>query len=135
MSCCTSGAEVRKKASLPDSLASRNADSRVEVVVPTDSLEVLTPPDTEEVRKVTATMRTDVLDVAHYPEIRLTTRSVGLGAAAGTVAATLVAFSTARPQDPRYLLAVVPSVMLIVEPMVPRSWLLLSACVSASNTA
>jgi len=52
------------------------ADSRVEVVVPTDSLEVLTPPDTEEVRKVTATMRTDVLDVAHYPEIRLTTRSV-----------------------------------------------------------
>src|SRR5207248_5707414 len=33
------------------------ADSRVEVVVPTDSLEVLTPPDTEEIRKVTATMR------------------------------------------------------------------------------
>ena len=52
------------------------ADSRVEVVVPTDSLEVLTPPDTEEIRKVTATMRSDVLDVAHYPEIRLTTRSV-----------------------------------------------------------
>ena len=52
------------------------ADSKVEVVVPTDSLEVLTPPDTEEIRKVTATMRTDVLDVAHYPEIRLTSRSV-----------------------------------------------------------
>ena len=52
------------------------ADSRVEVIVPTDSLEVLTPPDTEEIRKVTATMRSDVLDVAHYPEIRLTTRSV-----------------------------------------------------------
>jgi len=54
------------------------ADSKVEVVVPTDSLEVLTPPDTEEIRKVTATMRTDVLDVAHYPEIRLTSRSVEL---------------------------------------------------------
>lgn len=44
--------------------------SHLEIVVPTDSLEVLTPPDTEEIRKVTAAMRTDVLDVAHYPEIR-----------------------------------------------------------------
>jgi polyisoprenoid-binding protein YceI len=44
--------------------------SRLELVVPSDSLEVLTPPDTEEIRKVTATMRTDVLDVAHHPEIR-----------------------------------------------------------------
>jgi polyisoprenoid-binding protein YceI len=44
--------------------------SRLEIVVPSDSLEVLTPPDTEEIRKVTASMRTAVLDVAHYPEIR-----------------------------------------------------------------
>lgn len=44
--------------------------SHFEIVVPTDSLEVLTPPDTEEIRKVTAAMRADVLDVAHYPEIR-----------------------------------------------------------------
>ena len=44
--------------------------SRLEIVVPTESLEVLTPPDTEEIRKVTAAMRADVLDVAHYPEIR-----------------------------------------------------------------
>lgn len=44
--------------------------SRLELVVPSDSLEVLTPPDTEEIRKVTASMRTDVLDVAHFPEIR-----------------------------------------------------------------
>jgi polyisoprenoid-binding protein YceI len=44
--------------------------SRLEIVVPSDSLEVLTPPDTEEIRKVTAAMRTDVLDVAHHPEIR-----------------------------------------------------------------
>lgn len=44
--------------------------SRLEIVVPSDSLEVLTPPDTAEIRKVTAAMRTDVLDVAHFPEIR-----------------------------------------------------------------
>ncbi len=44
--------------------------SHLEIVVPSDSLEVLTPPDTEEIRKVTAAMRADVLDVAHYPEIR-----------------------------------------------------------------
>ena len=51
----------------PDSIAA----SRVEITVLTDGLEVLTPPDTEEIRKVTASMRTEVLDVAHYPEIRL----------------------------------------------------------------
>lgn len=44
--------------------------SHFELVVPTESLEVLTPPDTAEIRKVTAAMRADVLDVAHYPEIR-----------------------------------------------------------------
>lgn len=43
--------------------------SRFEIVVPADSLEVLTPPDTAEIRKVTAAMRSDVLDVAHHPEI------------------------------------------------------------------
>ena len=51
----------------PDSIAG----SRVEITVLTDSLEVLTPPDTAEIRKVTASMRTEVLDVANYPEIRL----------------------------------------------------------------
>lgn len=44
--------------------------SRFEIVVAADSLEVLTPPDTAEIRKVTAAMRSDVLDVAHHPEIR-----------------------------------------------------------------
>ncbi len=58
--------------------------SRFEIVVPADSLEVLTPPDTAEIRKVTATMRSDVLDVAHHPEIRfestaLTRTSDGFG--------------------------------------------------------
>jgi polyisoprenoid-binding protein YceI len=37
--------------------------------VPTDRLEVLTPPDTAEIRKVTEAMRTDVLHVDKYPEM------------------------------------------------------------------
>src|SRR6266545_7759103 len=52
------------------------ADSRVEILVPTDSLEVLTPPDTEEIRKVTQAMRTEVLQVDAYPEITFASKSV-----------------------------------------------------------
>jgi polyisoprenoid-binding protein YceI len=37
--------------------------------IPTDSLEVLTPPDTAEIRKVTESMRTEVLHVDRYPEM------------------------------------------------------------------
>jgi polyisoprenoid-binding protein YceI len=50
--------------------------SRFEIMVPTDSLEVLTPPDTAEIRKVTAAMRSDVLDVAHHPEIRFESKAL-----------------------------------------------------------
>ena len=50
--------------------------SHLEITVLTDSLEVLTPPDTEEIRKVTAAMRTEVLDVAHYPEIRIVSKRI-----------------------------------------------------------
>ncbi|MBI4499536.1 MAG: YceI family protein [Gemmatimonadetes bacterium] len=46
------------------------AASRVEIAVRADSLEVLTPPDTAEIRQVTAAMRSEVLDVARYPDIR-----------------------------------------------------------------
>jgi polyisoprenoid-binding protein YceI len=55
----------------------RAAPSRslVDIVVPAESLEVLTPPDSTEIRKVTAAMRIDVLDVAHHPEIRFVSRS------------------------------------------------------------
>jgi polyisoprenoid-binding protein YceI len=56
----------------PDSMAA----SRVEIIVPADSLEVLTPPDTQEIRKVTAAMRTDVLDVANFPEVLLVSRRI-----------------------------------------------------------
>jgi polyisoprenoid-binding protein YceI len=50
--------------------------SQVIVSIATGNLEVLTPPDTAEIRKVTAAMRVDVLDVAQHPEITLTTQAV-----------------------------------------------------------
>jgi polyisoprenoid-binding protein YceI len=50
--------------------------SHLTISVATQGLEVLTPPDTEEIRKVTAAMRTDVLDVPQFPEITLTSQSV-----------------------------------------------------------
>jgi len=43
--------------------------SSLRLSVPTDSLEVLTPPDTAEIRKVTEAMRTDVLHVDKYPQM------------------------------------------------------------------
>jgi len=52
------------------------ADSRVDVVVPVDSLEVLTPPDTAEIRKVTESMRGDVLHPEQYPLITFASTSV-----------------------------------------------------------
>ncbi len=52
------------------------AQSRLEIVVPTESLEVLTPPDTAEIRKVTEAMRTEVLHVDQYSEIRFTSTAV-----------------------------------------------------------
>jgi YceI-like protein len=44
--------------------------SRLEITIPADSLEVLAPPDTAEIRKVTETLRTQVLHVDQHPEIR-----------------------------------------------------------------
>jgi len=54
----------------------RPSSSRLDITVSTDSLEVLTPPDTAEIRKVTESMRTRVLRTAEYPEIRLVSREV-----------------------------------------------------------
>lgn len=52
------------------------ARSSVELTVQAAALEVLTPPDTEEIRKVTTAMRTDVLNVASHPEITFVSRRV-----------------------------------------------------------
>jgi polyisoprenoid-binding protein YceI len=50
--------------------------SHLEILVKADSLEVLTPPDTAEIRKVTATMRSETLHVEQYHVIRLVSRHV-----------------------------------------------------------
>jgi polyisoprenoid-binding protein YceI len=52
------------------------ARSHVDLVVPTDSLEVTTPPDTAEIRKVTQAMRTDVLHVDQFPKIEFASKEV-----------------------------------------------------------
>jgi len=52
------------------------SESRLEIVVPADSLDVLAPPDTAEIRKVTQAMRTDVLHVDEYPVISFVSTSV-----------------------------------------------------------
>src|SRR5262245_15525412 len=52
------------------------AKSHVELSLPTDSLEVTTPPDTAEIRKVTATMREETLEVAQYPKIEFASKEV-----------------------------------------------------------
>ena len=50
--------------------------SHVELSLLTDSLEVMTPPDTAEIRKVTASMREDVLEVAQFPKIEFASNEV-----------------------------------------------------------
>jgi polyisoprenoid-binding protein YceI len=65
----------------PDALP----DSRVEIVVPAESLEVLTPPDTAEIRKVAQAMRSEVLHVEQYPEIRFVATAVSCDGTACSV--------------------------------------------------
>jgi polyisoprenoid-binding protein YceI len=50
--------------------------SHLAITVATRSLEVLTPPDTEEIRKVTASMRDEVMHVDSFPEITFISRQV-----------------------------------------------------------
>jgi polyisoprenoid-binding protein YceI len=70
--------------------------SQVDILVPAESLQVLTPPDTAEIRKVTEAMRSDVLDVAHHPEIRFVSRSVEPIPGGFRVRGDLVLVGTAR---------------------------------------
>lgn len=56
--------------------ADRPEATTITIRILTDGLEVLTPPDTAEIRKVTAAMRTEVLHTAEYPEMFLVSRSV-----------------------------------------------------------
>ena len=52
------------------------AVSHLQITVASDGLEVLTPPDTGEIRRVTEVMRTQVLAVARYPAITFASRAV-----------------------------------------------------------
>jgi polyisoprenoid-binding protein YceI len=52
------------------------ARSHLDITVQAESLQVLTPPDTAEIRKVGETMRTAVLRTGDYPAIRLVSRTV-----------------------------------------------------------
>ncbi|MFL5494434.1 MAG: YceI family protein [Gemmatimonadales bacterium] len=50
--------------------------SHLELTVPSESLEVLTPPDTAEIRKVTEAMRTQTLRVDQFPQITFASKEV-----------------------------------------------------------
>ena len=50
--------------------------SHLELTVPSESLEVLTPPDTAEIRKVTEAMRTQTLHVEQFPRIAFASKEV-----------------------------------------------------------
>lgn len=52
------------------------ARSHLEITILADGLEVVTPPDTAEIRQVTEAMRKDVLHVGQYPKITLVSRAV-----------------------------------------------------------
>ena len=52
------------------------ARSKLEIHVETGSLEVLTPPDSDEIRKVTSSMRTEVLHVDRHRSIVFATKTV-----------------------------------------------------------
>lgn len=76
----------------PDSLAATTISIRIY----TDGLAVLTPPDTAEIRKVTASMREEVLHVAQYPEITFVSDQVVPGAKAHLVTAAITMHGTTR---------------------------------------
>jgi polyisoprenoid-binding protein YceI len=70
--------------------------SHLEMTVVADSLEVLTPPDTAEIRKVTAAMRQDVLRTAEHHEITLVSRQVTPGGKGFHVTAALTLVGQTR---------------------------------------
>ncbi len=72
------------------------AATTITITILTDGLAVLTPPDTAEIRKVTASMRDDVLHVAQYPEIRFTSTHVKPAGSGYEVTATLTMHGTTR---------------------------------------
>jgi polyisoprenoid-binding protein YceI len=71
--------------------------SRLEITIPADSLEVLSPSDTAEIRQVTETMRTQVLHVDQYPEIRFTATNAAVTATGLSLDGELTLVGQTRP--------------------------------------
>jgi polyisoprenoid-binding protein YceI len=71
--------------------------SRLEITIPTGDLEVLTPSDPNEIRQVTEAMRTQVLHVDAYPEIRFTATRVTFTSAVATLEGELTLVGQTRP--------------------------------------
>jgi polyisoprenoid-binding protein YceI len=82
-------------------------NSRVEIRIATDSLEVMTPPDTAEIRKVTEAMRTDVLHVDRFPEILFASRTLTATDGGFRMSAILTMHGQARtvPLDVRVIVS------------------------------
>lgn len=83
------------------------AASRVDLTVRTDSLEVLTPPDTEEIRKVTEAMRAEILKVEQYPTISFTSKALAPADSGFHIVAELTLVGQTRdvPVDARVAIA------------------------------
>jgi polyisoprenoid-binding protein YceI len=71
--------------------------SRLEISIPTADLEVLTPSDPAEIRQVTEAMRTQVLHVDAYPEIRFSATRVTITPAGATLDGALTLAGQTRP--------------------------------------
>jgi polyisoprenoid-binding protein YceI len=71
--------------------------SRFEITIATANLEVLTPSDPNEIRQVTEAMRTEVLHVDAYPEIRFTVTRVDFTPTAATLDGQLTLVGQTRP--------------------------------------
>jgi polyisoprenoid-binding protein YceI len=71
--------------------------SRFEITIATADLEVLTPSDPDEIRQVTEAMRTEVLHVDAYPEIRFTVTRVDFTPTVATLDGQLTLVGQTRP--------------------------------------
>ncbi|HUL50366.1 MAG TPA: YceI family protein [Gemmatimonadales bacterium] len=71
--------------------------SRIDIVIESQSLEVLTPDDTAERRQVTEVMRRDVLAVDENPEIRFRSQSVTRTSDGYRIAGVFTLRGTTRP--------------------------------------
>jgi polyisoprenoid-binding protein YceI len=85
--------------------------SRLDLTIPADSLEVMSPADTAEIRQVTETMRTQVLHVDQYPEIRFTATQAALTATGLVLDGELTLVGQTRPVKVEVMVQVSPDTL------------------------